>query len=84
MFSKWIDHMKSYYINKDLVKKPWIAKDILFHLSYDPVPLLTGSNHRKASNNNNYRDMTKREINAYRNALHRIRIEESMTKSKGR
>ena len=29
MFSKWIDHIKSHYFDKDLVKKDWIAKDIV-------------------------------------------------------
>lgn len=89
MFSKWIDHIKSHYLDKDLVKKSWIAKDIV-HLSYDSVLILTNSNHHNGnksnsrSNDNNYRDLTKRELNAYRNALYRIRTEESMTKSKGR
>ena len=36
IFSKWIDHIKSHYIDKDLVKKEWIAKDII-HLNYDSV-----------------------------------------------
>jgi hypothetical protein len=45
MFSKWIDHIKSHYLDKDLVNKDWIAKDI-FHLNYDSVLLiLTSSNH---------------------------------------
>jgi len=91
MFSKWIDHIKSHYLDNDLVRKSWIAKDI-FHLNYDSVLLLTDSNHRNENkstsssddNNSNYRDLTKREINAYRNALRRIRNEESITKSKGK
>ena len=88
MFSKWIDHTKSHYLDKDLVNKDWIAKNIV-HLNYDSVLLLTESNHRNgnksnSSGNNTYRDLTKREINAYRNALRRIRTEESITKSKGR
>jgi hypothetical protein len=89
MFSKWLDHIKSHYTDKDLVKKSWIAKDI-FHLNYDSVLLLTDSNHHNGKsnsssdvNNRNYRDLTKREINAYTNALRRIRTR-SMTKSKGR
>ena len=72
MFSKWIDHIKLHYTDKDLVKKSWIAKDI-FHLNYDSVLLLTDSNHHNGKsnsssddNNSNYRDLTKREINAYR------------------
>ena len=40
MFSKWIDHIKLHYTDKDLVKKSWIAKDIV-HLNYDSVLLLT-------------------------------------------
>jgi hypothetical protein len=90
MFSKWIDHTKSHYLDKDLVKKSWIAKDIV-RLNYDPVLLLTSSDYHNgnksdssSNNNSNYRDLTKREIYAYRNALHRIRNRESITKSKGR
>ena len=90
MFSKWIDHIKSHYVDKHLLEKVWIAKDIV-NLNYDSVLLLTDSNHRNENkttsssddNNSNYRDLTKREIDAYRNALHRIRNEESITKSKG-
>jgi hypothetical protein len=36
IFSKLIDHIKSHYIDKDLVKKEWIAKDII-HLNYNSV-----------------------------------------------
>jgi hypothetical protein len=36
MFSKLVEHVKSHYIDKDLVKKEWIAKDII-HLNYDSV-----------------------------------------------
>jgi hypothetical protein len=36
LFSKWIDHIKSHYADKDLVKKEWIAKDIIY-LNYDSV-----------------------------------------------
>jgi hypothetical protein len=35
-FSKLIDHIKSHYIDRDLVKKEWIAKDMI-HLNYDSV-----------------------------------------------
>ena len=88
MFSKWIEHIKSHYLDKDLVKKSWIAKNIV-HLNYDSVLLLTDSNHHKgnksiSNSNNTYRDLTEREIDAYRNALRRIRNEESITKNKGR
>ena len=87
MFSKWINHTKSHYLDK-ASKKGWIAKDIVY-LNYDSVLLLTSSDHHNgnksnSSSNNTYRDLTKREINAYRNALRRIRTEESITKSKGR
>jgi hypothetical protein len=90
MFSKWIDHIKSHYVERPN-KKIWIARDIV-HLNYDSVLLLKDSNHRNENkttsssddNNCNYRELTKREIDACRNALRRIRTEESMTKSKGR
>jgi hypothetical protein len=91
MFSKWIDHIKSHYVDKHLLEKVWVAKDIV-HLNYDSVLILTDFNHHNENKSNsssndinsNYRDLTKREINAYRNALYRIRNEESITKSKGR
>ncbi|MGA9170081.1 MAG: hypothetical protein WCF03_13910 [Nitrososphaeraceae archaeon] len=88
MFSRWIDHIKLHYVDKDLVKKSWIAKEI-FHLNYDSVLALTGYNHHSEKsnssiNNNTYRDLTKIEIDAYRNALRRIWTQESITKSKGR
>ena len=86
MFSKWIDHIKSHYIDKDLVKKEWIAKDII-HLNYDSVLQLSSSDQDGNSDfrgSITYRDLTEREGNAYRDALHRIRNEESITKSKGR
>ena len=84
-----MEHIKSHYIDKHLLEKVWIAKDI-FHLNYDSVLLMTDSNHHNGNksssssddNNSNYRDLTKREIDAYRNALHRIRNEESITKRK--
>jgi hypothetical protein len=80
MFSKWIDHTKSHYIDKDIVKKERVAKDII-HLNYDSVLLLQNGNNVSSSI---YRDLTERERNAYRNALYRIKSEESITKSKGR
>jgi hypothetical protein len=79
IFSKWIDHIKSHYIDKHLVKKGLVAKDII-HLNYDSVLLLQNENN---SSNITYRNLTERELNAYRNALYRIRYEESITKSKG-
>jgi hypothetical protein len=85
MFSKLIDHIKSHYIDKDLVKKEWIAKDLI-HLNYESVLEITISDQQ----NNDVRDsityceLTKSEGEAYRNALHRIRSEESITKTKGR
>ena len=88
IFSKWIDHIKSHYIDKDLVKKEWIAKDII-HLNYDSViqvnvsgSYTNGNIHSNSSIT--YRELTKREGDAYKDALHRIRTEESITKSKGR
>lgn len=91
ILSERIDHIKSHYIDKHLLEKVWIAKDIV-HLNYDSVLLLKDSNHHNGNksnsssddNNSNYRDLTKREIDAYRNALRHIRTEESMTKSKGK
>jgi hypothetical protein len=72
------------------LKKSWIAKEI-FYLNYDSVLVLTDYNHhdgnkRNSSSDDNitYRDLTQREIDAYRNALSRIMNEESITKSKGR
>jgi hypothetical protein len=86
MFSKWIDHIKSHYMDKDLVKKGWIAKDLI-HLNYDSVIQMNNNSNEcgnKASSNVTYCDLTERESKAYRNALHRIRNEESITKSKRR
>jgi hypothetical protein len=36
MLSKWIDHIKSHYVDKDLVKKGRVARDIIY-LNYDSV-----------------------------------------------
>jgi hypothetical protein len=88
MFSKWIDHIKSHYIDKDLVKKEWIAKDLI-HLNYDSVIQVNISdshtdNDVNSSSSVTYRELTKREGDAYRDALHRIRSEDSITKSKER
>jgi hypothetical protein len=88
MFSKWIDHIKSHYTDKDLVKKEWIAKDMI-HLNYDSVIQVSSSyshtdNDVSRNSSITYRELTKREANAYIDALHRIRTEESITKSKGR
>jgi hypothetical protein len=87
MFSKWIDHIKSHYIDKDLVKKEWIAKDMI-HLNYDSVIQVSVSDSHidngVSSSSITYRELTKREADAYRDALHRIRSEDSITKSKGR
>ena len=87
-FSKLIEHIKSHYIDKDLVKKEWIAKDII-HLNYDSVIQVNVSdsytNDNIHSNSSiTYRELTKREGDAYMDALHRIRSEDSITKSKGR
>jgi hypothetical protein len=87
IFSKWIDHIKSHYIDKDLVKKECIAKDLI-HLNYDSVIQVSVSDLHTDNDVSNssitYRELTKREGDAYRDALHRIRTEESITKSKGR
>jgi hypothetical protein len=87
-FSKLIDHIKSHYIDKDLVKKEWIAKDII-HLNYDSVIQVNVSgsyadNNVHSNSSISYRELTKREGDAYRDALHRIRSEDSIIKSKGR
>jgi hypothetical protein len=85
-FSKWIDHIKSHYIDKDLVKKEWIAKDLI-HLNYDSVIQASISDPHTSnvsSSSITYRELTKREADAYRDTLHRIRNEDSITKSKGR
>ena len=87
-FSKWIDHIKSHYIDKDLVKKEWIAKDII-HLNYDSVIQVNVSDSHTDKNVHSnssitYRGLTKREGYTYMDALHRIRSEDSITKSKGR
>jgi hypothetical protein len=86
IFSKWIDHIKSHYIDKDLVKKGWIAKDLI-HFNYDSViQAITHGPHTSnvASSSITYHELTKREGDAYRDALYRIRSEDSITKSKGR
>jgi hypothetical protein len=69
-----------------LVKKEWIAKDII-HLNYDSVIQMSSSDSHTSndiSSSITYRELTKREGDAYRDALHRIRNEESITKGTGR
>jgi hypothetical protein len=88
IFSKWIDHIKSHYIDKDLVKKEWIAKDII-HLNYESVIQVSVSglhadNDINSDSGVTYRELTKSEGDAYMDALHRIKSEESITKSKGK
>jgi hypothetical protein len=87
LFSKLINHIKSHYIDKDLVKKEWIAKDMI-HLNYDSVIQVSNSDPHAStsvsSSSISYRELTKREGEAYRDALYRIRTEDSITKSKGR
>jgi hypothetical protein len=65
MFSKWIDHIKSHYIDKDLVKKQWIAKDII-HLNYDSVIQVSISDphtdNEVSTSSITYRGLTKREV----------------------
>ena len=87
-FSKLIDHIKSHYIDKNLLKKEWIAKDII-HLNYDSVIQVNVSgshtdNNVHSSSSITYCELTKREGDAYMDALHRIKSEDSITKSKGR
>jgi hypothetical protein len=87
-FSKLINHIKSHYIDKDLVKKEWIAKDII-HLNYDSVIQVDISdshtdNNVRSNSSITYRELMKGEGDAYMDALHRIKSEDSITKSKGR
>jgi hypothetical protein len=87
-FSKLIDHIKSHYIDKDLVKKERIAKDMI-HLNYDSVLQVNVSgshtdNNVHSNSSITYRELTKREGDAYMDALYRIKSEDSITKSKGR
>jgi hypothetical protein len=85
MFSKLIDHIKSHYTDKDLVKKQWIAKEMI-HINYDSViQVNTSDSHTDNSNSSvTYRELTKRERDAYSDALYRIKTEESITKNKRR
>jgi hypothetical protein len=68
IFSKLIDHVKSHHIDKDLVKKEWIAKDIIY-LNYDSVIQVSISDPHTdndvSSNSVTYRGLTKRERDAY-------------------
>ena len=86
MFYKLIDHVKSHYADKDLVKKEWIARDMI-HLNYKSVieERISNSHTDHASSSGiTFRELTKRERYAYSDALYRLRTEESTTKSKGR
>ena len=78
--STWLDHIKSHYSDKALVKKEWLAKDMI-HINYDSVLEITNSDKQDIVT---YRELTESEAEAYRNALHRIRSEESITKTKGK
>jgi hypothetical protein len=85
-FSKLIDHVKSHYIDKDLVKKQWIAKDII-HLNYDSVIQVDVSDSHtdknvRSNSSITYRGLTKREGDAYMDALHRIKSEDSITEQR--
>jgi hypothetical protein len=68
-------------------KKEWIAKDLIY-INYESVIQVSSSdpNARNgvSSSSITYDELTKREENAYRDALHRIRSEDSITKSKGK
>jgi hypothetical protein len=87
MFSKLINHVKSHYVDKELIKKEWIARQMV-HLNYISVLQVNAFNsytdNDVSSSSITYRELTKREVDAYRDALYRIRTEESITKSKGR
>jgi hypothetical protein len=83
-----VDHIKSHYIDKDIVRKESMAKDII-HLNYGSVIQVNVSGsytHKNVHSNSSitYRELTKREGDAYMDALHRIKSEESITKSKGK
>ena len=45
---------------------------------------MLGTSNDISSSSVTYHELTKREVDAYRDALYRIRTEESITKSKGR
>jgi hypothetical protein len=87
IFSRWIDHIKSHYTDKDLIKKERIAKNLVY-LNYNSVIQVSipqsHINNGVSSSSITYRELTKREADAYVDALYRIRTEESITKSKGR
>ena len=60
----------------------------MIRLNYDSVLQVIASDSHTDNNVSGssvtYRELTKREGNAYSDALYRIRTEESMTKSKGK
>jgi hypothetical protein len=59
----------------------------MIHLNYDSVLEITSSDQQNNDVKNSiitYRELTKREGDAYMDALHRIRSENSITRSKGR
>jgi hypothetical protein len=53
----------------------------MIHINYDSVLEITNSDKQDIVT---YRELTESEAEAYRNALHRIRSEESITKTKGK
>jgi hypothetical protein len=67
-----IINIKSHYIDKDLVKKGWIAKHMI-NLNYDSVIQVSVSNlhtgNDVSSGSITYHELTKREGGAYRDAL---------------
>jgi hypothetical protein len=87
ILSRWIDHIKSHYIDKDLVKKEWIAKNLIY-LNYNSVIQVSRSQSHIDNDVSNssitYRELTRREADAYIDALYCIKSEDSITKSKGR
>jgi hypothetical protein len=59
----------------------------MIHLNYDSVIQVSSSDshtNNDVSSSITYRELTKREGDAYRDALQRIMSEDSITKSKGR
>jgi hypothetical protein len=76
MFSNLTDHIKSRYTDKDLVKKEWIAKEMI-HINYgsiiqmnDPDSYTDNSN---STSSVTYREITKGERDACSDTLYRVR-----------
>jgi hypothetical protein len=69
IFSRWIDHIKSHYIDKDLVKKERIAKDLIY-LNYNSVIQVSSSqshiDNDVSRSSITYRRLTKRPYEEYK------------------